>query len=207
MITQLRGKLVAKQLARAVIDVQGVGYEVLIPLSTYDRLPREGEDAQLQTMLHVREDALQLYGFATDAERQLFLLLVNTVSGVGPKLALNVLSGMSVDVFCASIVNQDTKALAKLSGIGKRLAERLVVELKDKVAQLAPAVALTGRAAASGPAAALAKAAEDAISGLVTLGIKPDAARKAVHQLAQGLPETEISAEKLIRQALHKLNG
>lgn len=207
MITHLSGKLVAKELARAVVDVHGVGYEVFIPLSTYERLPRAGDPVTLQTMLNVREDALQLFGFATEAERLLFLRLIGTVTGIGPKLGLNILSAMGVETFCAHIVNRDTKALAKISGIGKRTAERLVVELSGKLDDIAPAVALTGKLAGeSGAPAALGKAAEDAVSGLVTLGVKPDAARKVVHQLVQELPADQVTAEKLIRLALNRVN-
>jgi Holliday junction DNA helicase RuvA len=170
-------------------------------------MPREGEAVTLRTLLHVREDLLQLFGFATDAERLLFVRLIGTVTGIGPKLGLNILSAMSVETFCAHIVNRDTKALAKISGIGKRTAERLVVELSGKLDDIAPAVAITGKPAGEpGAAPTLNKAAEDAVSGLVTLGLKPDVARKTVHQLVQELPAEQVSAEKLIRLALNRAN-
>ncbi len=208
MITQLSGVLLEKELTRVVIDVNGVGYEVLIPMSTYDRLPRDGEPVTLRTKLVVREDLMQLYGFFTPTERELFDL-VTLVSGIGPKLGLNVLSAMSVQSFCANIVNSNTKALSKISGVGKRTAERLVVELKDKIHAIAPSVAITGKAGDDKPEQqlVLSKSAEDAVSGLVTLGIKPESARKTVHHLIQDLKDDEITAEKLIRQALTALNS
>src|SRR3981189_3579542 len=133
MIPFLDGKLVNALPTQAVIDVNGVGYEVFIPLSSYDKLPSPGQPVRILTHLHVREDAQILYGFMTAAERDLFRLLVNHVSGIGPKLALAVLSGMSVNHFKAAVVNADVAALSKISGLGKKTAERIVLELKDKV--------------------------------------------------------------------------
>ena len=202
MIAFLRGRLAIKDLTHVVVDVQGVGYDLLVPLSTYDKLPRVGEEVTLVTTLVHREDAMVLYGFGTESERQLFLVLVNTVSGVGPKLALNILSSMPVDSFCAAIAGNDLKALTRISGIGKRSAERLVVELHDRIGDLAPAVSVSGKA----PAVPLDKGAEDAVAGLITLGFKPDAARTAVRELAAELPREEATAQNLIRKALARLN-
>src|SRR4051794_11238726 len=133
MITFLEGKLVTALPTQATVDVGGVGYEVFIPLSSYDKLPSVGQAVRILTHLHVREDAHILYGFMTAAERDLFRLLVNNVTGIGPKLALAVLSGMSVNNFKTSVVNSDVIALSKISGLGKKTAERIVLELKDKV--------------------------------------------------------------------------
>src|SRR5438046_3782723 len=133
MITFLHGKLINALPTQAIIDVAGVGYEVFIPLSSYDKLPAAGHDIRILTHLHVREDAHILYGFMTAAERDLFRLLVNNVSGIGPKLALAVLSGMSVNNFKAAVVNSDVASLSKISGLGKKTAERIVLELKDKL--------------------------------------------------------------------------
>src|SRR5882672_12584085 len=133
MITFLRGKLVEALPTQAIVEVQGVGYEVLIPLSSFDKLPAPGGEVQLLTHLAVREDAHVLYGFMTGAERELFRLLINTVSGIGPKIALNILSGISVTAFRGAVANGDIKALSQISGVGKKTAERIVVELKDKV--------------------------------------------------------------------------
>src|SRR6195256_6637767 len=133
MITFLDGKLVAALPTQAIVKVGGVGYEVLIPLSSYDKLPAVGQPVHILTHLHVREDAHILYGFMTAAERDLFRLLVNHVSGIGPKLALAVLGGMSVSNFKAAVVNNDVVSLSKISGVGKKTAERMVLELKDRV--------------------------------------------------------------------------
>ena len=186
--------------AEVVVDVQGVGYHVSVPLSTFDRLPRQGEAVRLFTHLHVREDLMQLFGFATREERQLFLLLLE-VSGIGPRLALNILSGMSVERFAQALVAEDLKALAKINGIGKRSAERLVVELREKIKRIAPAAGFAA------PAAALPADAQDAVSALETLGFKTDAARKVVQAICAEAGDNPPTAENLIRKALAKLNS
>jgi Holliday junction DNA helicase RuvA len=137
MITFLNGRLTSALPTQAIIDVGGVGYEVLIPLSSYDKLPAPGQPVHLLTHLHVREDAHVLYGFMTAAERDLFRLLVNHVSGIGPKLSLAVLSGMTVSNFKSAVVNADIASLSKISGLGKKTAERIVLELKDKLGVVA----------------------------------------------------------------------
>lgn len=210
MITHLRGTLVTKELTRAVVDVQGVGYEIHIPLSTYDKLPPEGQDVILRTILHVREDLMQLYGFFAENERRLFTLVTTSVSGIGPKIGLSVLSCMSVDRFCAHVVNQDAKALSSINGVGKRTAERMIVELKSKIGEVSPSIALTGKApddeAAEASAGALSTSAEDAVAGLVTLGIKPDSARKTIRSVIDDLAGKEADTQKLIRLALSFIN-
>src|SRR5215471_16354186 len=133
MISFLHGKLIEALPTQVVLEVNGVGYEVLIPLSSYDKLPQPGQEVKLLTHLAIREDAHVLYGFMSAAERDLFRLLINTVSGIGPKIALNVLSGISVTAFRGAVANSDVKALSQISGVGKKTAERIVVELKDKV--------------------------------------------------------------------------
>src|SRR3984893_3808395 len=130
MITFLDGKLVAALPTQAIVDVNGVGYEVFIPLSSYDKLPGVGQPIRILTHLAVREDAHLLYGFMTSAERDLFRLLVNSVSGIGPKLALAVLSGMSVANFKSAVVNSDIAAISKISGLGKKTAEPIFIEFK-----------------------------------------------------------------------------
>src|SRR5215471_20884247 len=133
MISFLHGKLIEALPTQVVLEVNGVGYEVLIPLSSYDKLPQPGQELKLLTHLAVREDAHTLYGFATSAERDLFRLLINTVSGIGPKIALNILSGVSVTAFRGAVAGGDVKALSQISGVGRKTAERIVVELKDKI--------------------------------------------------------------------------
>src|SRR5881409_1163202 len=133
MITFLRCKLIESLPTQVTVEVNGVGYEVIIPLSSYDKLPQPGQPVKLLTHLAVREDAHILYGFMSAAERELFRLLIHTVSGIGPKTALNVLSGISVTAFRGAVASRDLKSLSKISGVGKKTAERIVVELKDKV--------------------------------------------------------------------------
>src|SRR5205085_8191531 len=133
MITFLSGTLIETLPTQVTVEVNGVGYETLIPLSSYDKLPQPGQQIRLLTHLAVREDAHTLYGFMTVPERELFRMLINTVSGIGPKIALNILSGISVTAFRGAVANGDIKALSQISGVGKKTAERMVVELKDKI--------------------------------------------------------------------------
>ena len=199
MITFLDGRLVTALPTQAVVDVNGVGYEVFIPLSSYDKLPSVGEPIHLLTHLAVREDAHVLYGFMTPAERDLFRLLVNNVSGIGPKLALAVLSGMSVSNFKAAVVNSDVAALAKISGLGKKTADRSVRELKDK---LGVAAAWEAASAAHAPTPEQEQA-NEAVLALIALGYKQVDAHKAVRDLQQKEPGK--SAEELVKLALKKI--
>ena len=133
MIVSLKGILMESHPTLAVVDVHGVGYEVLMPLSSTTQLPAIGQEVKIQTHLVVREDAQTLYGFMSTAEKELFRILINSVSGIGPKIALNILSGMTVERFRLAVSSGDVKALSQVSGIGKKTAERLVLELKDKL--------------------------------------------------------------------------
>jgi len=133
MIAFLQGKLVEALPTQVIVDVNGVGYEALIPLSSFDKLPPPGGAVKLLTQLIVREDAHILYGFMTAAERDLFRLLIHNVSGIGPKTALNILSGMNVVAFRGAVATGDVKSLSQISGVGKKMAERIVVELRDKI--------------------------------------------------------------------------
>ena len=135
MITFLKGTLEDALPTKVVVEVNGVGYELLIPLSSFERLPSLGKPVMLKTQLVVREDSQTLYGFATEDERDMFKMIQN-VSGIGPRLALNVLSGMAVDLFKSAIVTGEVKRLSSINGIGKKTAERMVLELKDKVDHL-----------------------------------------------------------------------
>src|SRR5579863_10570998 len=168
MITFLQGKLVEALPTQVVVDVNGVGYEVLIPLSSFDKLPQPGQSVKLLTQLVVREDAHTLYGFMTPEERNLFRLLVDTVSGIGPKTALNVLSGISVTAFRGAVANGDIKALSQISGVGKKTAERIVVELKDKVGAAGAWEAASAQRALSPSDQRL----NDAVLALLALGFK-----------------------------------
>jgi Holliday junction DNA helicase RuvA len=199
MITYLDGTLREVWPTQVVVEVHGVGYEVLIPLSSYDRLPQPGQPVRLLTHLQVREDAHILFGFASPEERDLFRLLVTRVSGVGPKLALAVLSGMDVMRFKAAVVDSDTASIAKISGLGKKTAERIVLELKDK---LGVAAAWEAASADNAPSAE-ARAANDAVLALIALGYKQVDAAKSVREMA--LRNKGAGTEELVRLALKGL--
>ena len=196
MISFLKGKLAEVLPTQVVIDVNGVGYEVLIPLSSFDKLPMPGGEVTLLTHLAIRDDAHVLYGFSTETERELFRQLIRHVGGIGPKLALNVLSGTTPASFRAAVANGDVKALSGISGVGNKTAERIVVELKDKLGE---EPAPDSGAAASPDDRKLA----DAISALIALGSKPkdaqDAIRAAITMLG---PDQPVDA--LVRAALQK---
>ena len=193
MIAFVRGELVEKDPARVVVDVGGVGYEVFIPLSTFDRLPAVGGQVKLHTCHCVREDAQLLYGFITAKERETFEL-VTTVSGVGPKLALAVLSGIGIGDLQLAIAEGDAKRLATVKGIGKKTAERIVVELKDKVN---PVEAM----AASSAAANAGTQVRDAMLALTALGFTEDVARQQVQKVLEENPAIK-NTEDIIRRAL-----
>jgi Holliday junction DNA helicase RuvA len=199
MITFLDGKLINALPTQAIVDVGGVGYEVFIPLSSYDKLPAAGQGIRILTHLHVREDAQILYGFMTAAERDLFRLLVNNVSGIGPKLALAVLSGMSVNNFKAAVVNSDVASLSKISGLGKKTAERIVLELKDK---LGVAAAWEAASAMHAPTPEQEQA-NEAVLALIALGYKQIDAHKTVREL-QEKGEAK-PAEELVKLALKRM--
>src|SRR6476620_938428 len=200
MITYLAGKLAAALQTQAIVDVAGVGYELLIPLSSYDRLPAVGQPLHVLTHLHVREDAHILYGFMTAPERDLFRLLVNNVSGIGPKLALAVLSGMSVSNFKSAVVNNDVASLSKISGLGKKTAERNVLELKDKIG-VAEAWEVASGAQAPTPEQ---EQANEAVLALIARGYKQIEAHKAVRDIQQS-GKVLATAEDLVRLTLQRL--
>jgi Holliday junction DNA helicase RuvA len=199
MITFLRGKLVEALPTQVTVEVNGVGYDVLIPLSSYDKLPAPGQEVQVLTHLVVREDAHVLYGFMSAAERELFRLLIGTVSGVGPKIALNILSGISVTAFRGAVANGDLKALSQISGVGKKTAERIVVELKDKVGAAGAWEAVSAQRAL-GPED---QKVNDAVLALMALDFKQIEAHDAVRR-AQAQLGTKASLEDLVRACFKK---
>jgi Holliday junction DNA helicase RuvA len=199
MISFLEGKLVESLPTQVIVDVNGVGYEVLIPLSSFDKLPSPGNSVKLLTHLAVREDAHVLYGFMTSSEREMFRLLINTVSGIGPKIALNVLSGMNVTALRGAVVNGDVKALSQISGVGKKTAERIVVELKDKVGA---AGAWEAVSAARGLSARDQKV-NDAVLALIALGFKQVEAHESIRGALSLLGE-KATVEDLVRACLKK---
>ena len=199
MITFLHGKLVEALPTQAVVDVNGIGYEVLIPLSSFTRLPPPGGEVNLLTQLIVREDAHILYGFMSVAERELFRLLINTVSGIGPKIALNILSGISVTAFRGAVASGDVKSLSQISGVGKKTAERIVVELRDKVGAAGAWEAASAQRALSPDD----QKANDAVLALMALGFKQIEAHDAIRS-AQAMLGVKATVEDLVRACLKK---
>jgi len=199
MIAFLEGRLVEALPTQVVVEVHGVGYEVFIPLSSFDKLPAPGQPVRLLTHLAVREDAHVLYGFATAAERDLFRLLVHHVSGIGPKLALNILSGMSPAAFRGAVAAGDVKALSRISGVGRKTAERLVVELRDKVGAAGTWEAASEQRALTPAEQRL----NDAVLALIALDFKPPEAHEAV-RAAQAMLGPEATVEELVRAALKR---
>lgn len=189
MISHLRGEISQKSMQGVVIDIAGVGFEALVPLSTLAELPEVGQQAHLMIHTYVREDALTLFGFLTADEREAFRLLI-AVSGVGPKLALAVLSGMSLEDLAAALACRDIKRLIRIPGIGKRTAERLGVELSEKFTSFQPALKPSGTALMR----------EDLISALINLGYKRNRAEKVVDQMPGAL-----SFEDSLKHALRKI--
>jgi holliday junction DNA helicase RuvA len=202
MIAYLSGKLLAKQANSVIIDVNGVGYEVMIPLSTFYELGEEGSDVALRIYTAVREDAIQLFGFRTTRERELYLKLIS-VQGIGAKSGIGMLSGMSADEIVTAIRTDNLARLTSIPGVGRKTAERLVIELRDKLNEFtaqATAERITSGAQTTAPDDAVF---DDALSALVNLGYHPTAAEKALNQaMKEG---TEMSVQKLLRKSLQIL--
>ncbi len=199
MITFLQGKLVEALPTQVVVNVNGVGYEVLIPLSSFDKLPSSGGDVKLLTQLIVREDAHILYGFMTATERDLFRLLIHSVSGIGPKTALNILSGMNAVAFRGAVANSDVKSLSQISGVGKKTAERIVVELRDKIGVVGALEAASAKHSLSPDD----QKTNDATLALMALGFKQNEAHDAV-RAAQAMLGASATVEQLVRACLKK---
>lgn len=202
MIGRLRGTLIEKQAPDLLIDVNGVGYEVAAPMTTFYQLPKTGSEVTLHTHLVVREDAQQLYGFVSLADRALFRTLIK-VSGVGAKLALSLLSGMSTDDFVLTVRSGDASSLTRIPGVGKKTAERLIVEMRDRLAEWE----VHGT---SGPASSAYVTADgarddvrDAVSALIALGYKPPEASRMV----RGIDSANLASEEIIRKALQMVTG
>jgi len=199
MINFLHGKLIEALPTQVTVDVNGVGYEALIPLSSFDKLPAPGSDVKLLTHLAIRDDAHVLYGFMTTQEREMFRLLIHTVSGIGPKIALNILSGMNVTALRGAVASSDVKALAQISGVGRKTAERIVVELRDKIGAAGAWEALSAERALS----AADQKINDAVLALLALGFKQPEAHEAVRSIAGALGE-KATVEDLVRACLKK---
>ena len=209
MIAHLSGTLLSKQATSVILDVGGVGYEITIPVSTFYELADPGSTVQLRIYTHVREDALQLYGFKTARERELFLRLIS-VSGIGPKLGITLLSGMSADEMIASIRTNNLARLTLIPGVGRKTAERLVMELRDKVASLSSAELeeeLGAKTPAGAPIPTEDSMRSDVLSALLNLGYQRSSAEKAVNSaFDEGADEGgDISVELILRRSLRKL--
>jgi len=204
MIAHLNGTLLSKQATSVIVDVSGVGYEVSIPLSTFYDLEDAGSNVQLRIYTHVREDTLQLYGFKTARERELFLKLI-TVSGIGPKLGITLLSGMSADEIIASIRTNNLARLTLIPGVGRKTAERLIMELREKVADLSSAQLEEelGAKPEVSPETAEDTVRVDALSALLNLGYQRSGAEKAIDAaLGEG---GDVTVESVLRRSLKKL--
>ncbi len=196
MIGQLRGIILEKQPPQLLLDVNGVGYEIDAPMSTFFHLPEIGQEITLMTHFVVREDAHHLYGFFSKEERSLFRTLLK-VNGVGPRLALTILSSINPDEFAQCVVNNDTASLVRLPGIGKKTAERLIIEMRDKLAAWqthSPVQLPTTEYSARN------QMIQDAVSALIALGYKPQEASRAVSKIDDGT----LSSEEMIRKALRE---
>jgi holliday junction DNA helicase RuvA len=205
MIAHLSGTLLAKHATSVIVDVGGVGYEVTIPVTTFYDLGEEGGPVRLRIYTHVREEALQLFGFRTERERELFTLLIS-VSGIGPKSAVAMLSGMNADEIVAAIRTNNYARLTSIPGVGRKTAERLVIELRDKMAALSsPALGeeiAAGAAAGSGASEDALR--EDTLAALVNLGYQKAAAERAIaHAIQEG---GELTVETLLRRSLRSLS-
>jgi len=205
MISALKGKILFKHTDRVVVDVQGVGYEVFLTTDGVAQLGDEGEDIFLHIQTNVREDAITLFGFLSAQEKELFLIL-RTVSGIGPKVALGVLSGMPLSELCGAIASSDIKRLTTLPGVGKKTAERICVELKDKMGSFAGDTLVT-TPLASGVGSTMGAALADALSALTNLGYSDPVARDALARVKADVEgsEQDVTVEFLIREGLKVL--
>jgi holliday junction DNA helicase RuvA len=202
MIAYLSGKLLEKEANSVIVEVNGIGYEVAIPLSTFYELGEIGSDVELRIYTYVREDTLSLFGFKTQREKELFLKLIS-VSGIGAKSGIGILSGMSADEIINAIRSNNLMRLNSIPGIGKKTAERIVIELRDKINTITAGVAEPSKATDSGPAPSGNEVYDDAVSALVNLGYQRAAAEKSINQAMQ--EGTEMSVQKLLRRSLQLL--
>ncbi len=199
MIAYLSGTLLSKNPQSLIVDINGVGYQIFIPLSTFYQLPDEMEKVGLHVHTHVREDTLQLFGFQTEMEKEVFLLLIS-VSGIGPKVALNILSGMGFEELLSAIVRADSEKISSIPGVGKKTSQRITLELKEKASKLAGGieVALEQKVEVRDK-----EIYEDALSALINLGYSSKAAKRAI-EIALGRDQ-EMNIETLLKEALRNL--
>jgi Holliday junction DNA helicase RuvA len=201
MIARISGILIQKTVTQCVVDVHGAGYRIVVPLTTFYELPETGQPVVLHVHTHVREDAINLYGFHTQDEREIFQLMIS-VSGIGPKLALNILSGIAAGELVRAITEEDLKRLTGIPGVGKKTAERMILELKDKAARLGWEAVTKGTVAVKTGD----HVKDDALSALVNLGYKGSSVKEVVERImreATSIP----SLDQLLKQALRVLAG
>jgi Holliday junction DNA helicase RuvA len=199
VIARLSGIIIEKSVMNCLVDVHGAGYLVIIPLSTFYELPEIGSQVILKTYMHVREDAISLYGFLTDEERDAFQMMIS-ISGIGPKLAINILSGITAGEWFRAVAGEDIKRLTVIPGIGRKTAERMILELKEKVARLS-----IERFPSSKTVSATAQIKEDALSALVNLGYKGSTAKEAVEKIVKEGKEF-LSIDQILKEALRLLS-
>jgi holliday junction DNA helicase RuvA len=200
MIGQLHGIILEKQPPQLLLNVHGVGYEIDAPMSTFYKLPEVGQEVTLLTHFVVREDAQQLYGFYSREERMLFRTLLK-VNGVGPRLGLTILSSIDPDEFVRCVVNNDTASLVRVPGVGKKTAERLIIEMRDKLSGWNQNASKELLAASNSNTQGRNQAIQDAVSALIALGYKPQEASRAVSKTDDG----QLSSEEIIRRALREM--
>jgi Holliday junction DNA helicase RuvA len=201
MIARLSGILIEKSVTQCVVDVNGAGYRVVVPLTTFYELPDVGQPVVIHIHTHVREDAIHLYGFHAQEDREVFQMMIS-VSGIGPKLAVNILSGINAGELVRAVTEEDLKRLTGIPGVGKKTAERMILELKDKAAKL-------GRETAPGGTVAVKTATQvqdDVLSALVNLGYKGSAVKEVVDRIMREAPEP-LSLDRFLKQALRVLAG
>ena len=201
MIARLSGILIEKSVTQCVVDVLGVAYRIVIPLTTFYELPEIGQPVVIHIHTHVREDAIHLYGFHVPEEREVFELMIS-VSGIGPKLAVNILSGIAAGELIRAVTEEDLKRLTGIPGVGKKTAERMILELKDKAAKIGRETSLgeTGTVRTGG------QVKDDALSALVNLGYKGSAVKEVVERIIRETQEPP-SLDRLLKQALRVLAG
>ncbi|MBI4811360.1 MAG: Holliday junction branch migration protein RuvA [Ignavibacteriales bacterium] len=196
MISHIRGKLVHKSPTEIVIDVNGVGYQVNIPLSTFEKIDKLDGEVNILTYMHVREDAMILYGFATEAERDIFKMLIS-ISGIGPKIAQGILSGINTNELREAVLMNNIEALTSISGVGRKTAERIILELKNKLGK----VEITEPAIT--PTSIQLKARAEAVIALMSLGFNRTSAEQALRTVLSESSNKELSVEEMIKRALH----
>ncbi|MDQ5984978.1 MAG: Holliday junction ATP-dependent DNA helicase RuvA [Syntrophus sp. SKADARSKE-3] len=203
MIARISGTLIYKSVQHLIVDTQGVGYRVVVPLTTFYEMPETGQTVTLHIHTQVKEDAISLYGFSSLEEREIFQVIIS-VSGIGPKLAVNILSGISAPELIAAIVQGDVKRLVAIPGIGRKMAERIVLELKDKMQKIVLDQSLPLPESGRQRIEALK---EDALSALVNLGYKNAPAKEAIDRVIQDQPEEPATLDMILKGALKLLAG